>query len=486
MSVYRLARGVSLRKNEGGSGGELIVDYPLRIIRLSDGGFNAVESLCRVTAADCPQDDIISAFADDLERQGIIERIFPAAAEDKWPAVSVIIPTYNRLENLQYCLESLLNLDYPRDKMEVIVVDDGSDEPIKITSDISRIRVIRMEKNAGPGAARNEAARRAAGDILAFIDDDCTADSGWLKSIITCFNDPEVAAAGGMVVPASIETPLEKYEQCQSPLYMGTRQRKVLKGGSPSYLPTCNLLVRKTAMSSAGGFNPSLRVGEDVDLCWRMLDKGQKIYYIPEGRVMHRHRSTLLDFLFRRCDYGQSEAMLASRNPGQKRKLYYYPGNGALLALMAVSWYLAGLFPALAGGAAFGAVMVTLQGLFNYRKVKKSGCGVSASHSLTASFKSQGTGIYLFCRQFSRYYSIPGLAALLLTYPPMAMPVFLCNLIPGIVDHILKKPSISLPRFVAYYFLEDLFYQAGVYTGCIKVRTLSPLMVKFTRAGSCR
>src|SRR5690349_8782081 len=99
------------------------------------------------------------------------------------PVVSIIIPTYNRPAPLEQCLKALSQLDYPRDRFEVVVVDDGSTiSPAGIVEGFCSRLDIRMlrQANAGPAAARNLGAQEAKGQILAFTDDDCLPDPAWL------------------------------------------------------------------------------------------------------------------------------------------------------------------------------------------------------------------------------------------------------------------------------------------------------------------
>src|SRR5689334_3533804 len=99
------------------------------------------------------------------------------------PTFSIVIPTYNRPRQLAKCLESLCRLTYPRDRFDVIVVDDGSPTPLAPVVEVfqSQLRiVVHRQSNGGPAAARNTGAARATGENLAFTDDDCAPESGWL------------------------------------------------------------------------------------------------------------------------------------------------------------------------------------------------------------------------------------------------------------------------------------------------------------------
>lgn len=484
MQQYRLADGVTLQEQDGRDGGILSVACPRRIIRLSSGGLKAVKILCGLVSGSLPEDGRMMEFAAGLEDSGILVRLFPGQADEALPLVSVVVPTYNRREMLAGCVESLLEMDYPQEKMEIIIVDDAS--PVPVETGISKpfLRVVRLDANGGPAAARNQALKMAKGEIIAFLDDDCLADRGWLKALAPCFQYPDVAAAGGRVEPAGLTTPLDRYEQCQSPLLMGHRQRKVRKGSALSYLATCNLLVRKDSLDAAGGFDPRLRVGEDVDLCWRLLENGGHIYYIPGGAVYHHHRSGLLSFLRRRYDYGQSEAMLQARHPGEKRRLVYFPGNGLTALVTIVTWLLSGPLTALAAGMGLAVLNIAWQAVLKWQTIKKAGHDTVLPQVTATVARSQAAGLYHYCRHFSRYYSLPAMLAALFIDPRLALIFLAFLLLPAVVDFTIKKPSLPLLLFIFYHLLDDIFYQAGVLRGCFAAKNWRPLTMTVSREPS--
>ena len=92
------------------------------------------------------------------------------------PIFSIVIPTYKRPEQLAVCLQACTRLDYPHDRFEIIIVDDGSPVPVEVPkndrSNLVSITCLR-QLNSGPASARNMGAKHARGDILAFTDDDC-------------------------------------------------------------------------------------------------------------------------------------------------------------------------------------------------------------------------------------------------------------------------------------------------------------------------
>lgn len=279
--------------------------------------------------------------------------------------------------------------------LEILIVDSTSPEPVALGDLRPFVHVIRLEENSGPAAARNAAIKIAKGEIIAFLDDDCIASAGWLKTLVPCFQYDDIVAVGGRVESAVLDNPITRYEQA-SPLLMGNHQRKVCKDSTLSYLPTCNLLVRKSSLLEVGCFNPGMRVGEDVDLCWRLLQKGGKIYYIPEGVVYHHHRSRLFSLLKRRLDYGQSEACLYERYPGDRRKVVLFPGNAVVLAAAMLTFTLRGLWPAAIIGIGLALANILIRSLLQFRRTTLLKNSTGFGEVFFALVRAQGTAIYLY------------------------------------------------------------------------------------------
>lgn len=129
---------------------------------------------------------------------------------------SVIIPTFNRPARLADCLRALAEQDYPVDRFEVIVVDDGSETPVDPLilhyRDSIHITAARIA-NSGPAAARNHGARMARGRFLAFTDDDCIPSAGWLSALMTALRSSPEALVGGGIRNALAENPFSVASQ---------------------------------------------------------------------------------------------------------------------------------------------------------------------------------------------------------------------------------------------------------------------------------
>lgn len=495
MKRYRLASQVTFQ-NEPNGGGSLFISHPQRIIKLSHSGVAALQQLLEQDTQLKKQDAQLSErnapglspsigeFAVNLENQGIIIRQIPLVKEELLPSVTVVIPTYGRPKMLAGCLESLRTLDYPADRLEIIVVDDASPQPIEPTDWAPNVQLIRQKENQGPGAARNLAVQQAKGDIIAFLDDDCLADRNWLRSLAPGFQCPDIAIVGGRVEAADLTNSLAQYEQVMSPLLMGTVQRKVRKGSALSYLPTCNLLIRKTNFLAVGGFDPSLRVGEDVDLCWRVLENGNNGYYLPAGVVYHYHRARLIPFLHRRYNYGQSEAMLQGRHQGENRRLSLFPGHSYIFA--------AALIISLLLGSLFGKERGIFLRITCFVVLDALNLGVQIARNLyrtkayrlhwgqvcMAITRAHNSALYLYSQHFSRYYSIILTLIVLPLFPPLVLLGLIIHLWPAVVDYGLKKPPVSSACFMLYHCLENYAYQAGVLSGCWQEHNWRPLVME--------
>jgi GT2 family glycosyltransferase len=221
------------------------------------------------------------------------------------PFFSIIIPTYNRPAELAACLEALCRLDYPRDRFEVIVVDDGSNtllQPV-VASFFDQLDVTLLtQTNAGPAAARNTGAKRAKEGFLAFIDDDCTPLPDWLQKLAKRFAETPDHAIGGRTLNALFEN-----------LYSTTSQNLINAGYAyynpiPSqafFFASNNLTVPAAYFHSIGGFDITFKTSEDRDFCDRWRHHGFQMIYAPEILIYHSHPMNFRAFWRRHFDYGR-------------------------------------------------------------------------------------------------------------------------------------------------------------------------------------
>ncbi len=240
------------------------------------------------------------------------------------PLISVVIPSRDRPRQLASCLDALATSDYPRDRFEVIVVDDGSDVPLEPTLDSwtrhLTMRVVR-QPNAGPAAARNAGAAVAAGALLAFTDDDCLPDTHWLAALSQSFHAAPQRLLGGTTLNALPDNPYAAASQAIDDIVYRHYNRDPER---PRFFASNNMAVPADLFARIGGFAPSFRTSEDRELCDRWLSAGLEIAGAPDAIVRHAHDLTAGGFWRQHFSYGQGahrfQTQRATRDPLAMRR----------------------------------------------------------------------------------------------------------------------------------------------------------------------
>jgi O-antigen biosynthesis protein len=235
----------------------------------------------------------------------------PFAADRRWPKITVVVATYNAAATLEDCLDSLLRLRYP--DYEVIVVNDGSTDGSAAIMARYPFRTI-TTANQGVSGARNEGLRAARGEIVAYIDSDARADPDWLSYLARTFMESDFVGVGG----PNLVPPEDKWlAKCvyRSP---GGPTQVMLDDQSAEHIPGCNMAFRKSALEAIGGFDPVFRkAADDVDICWRLLDRGDRIGFSPSAVVWHHRRPSVKAYWRQQVGYGESEAILERKHPNK-------------------------------------------------------------------------------------------------------------------------------------------------------------------------
>ena len=473
---YRIAPRLETIADE--SGGILFSWRPFMAIRLNTAAFRLVSAMSGTdgrTAAELAaripslSRHEAAAFLDGLARRRLLIR--EPATPTRWPSVSIIVAAYGRPDATRACVQSLLAQDYPGEQIEILVADDASDPPLAPALSAFPINVMRLDRNVGQSAARNLAAAEAGGELLAFIDNDCTASPTWLRELVPYLHDRDYAIVGGRTVAREALGAVAAFEAVRSPLDMEALQGPVGPREAIAYLPTCNLLVRRDAFFAAGGFAVEMRVGEDVDFIWRALEHGAPVHYAAGGVVVHDHRVRLGALLRRRADYGSSEADLQRRHPQHGRTMTL-PCTGLLalasLTAFGVAW------PAGAVLALLALATVVGELLGKRRRLRKMGMAVGAQNLVAPLLREHAASLYHLGCEVTRYYGLP-LLAIGASWPPLLTVIAFLLLVGPICDHRRRKPALSLPAFIGLYWLEMASYQLGVWLGCLKQRCWRPL-----------
>lgn len=470
--IYRLARCVELVEREGES--YLVARTPLNVLRLNRSLARLIRRATEgpLTAASAAEATVL----EQLSLKGFMERLRNAPGQPTaLPSLSVVIPVKDRADELKRCLASLAALSYPREKLQIIVVDDGSSDDSPAVARACGAQVVHSGGTGlGPAAARNVGASFARGEILAFIDSDCSASTEWLTELLPAFDDPKTVAVGGKVDGMCTESAVDRYEAVMSSLSLGSRERSGSEGDDTFYLPSCNLLVRRDAFLAVDGFDDTMHVGEDVDLTWRLRDEGLTITYLPAGTVLHEHRSTLRSFMSRRFDYGTSEGMLQILHPLRRKRMVIPPLLALLLTLCIAAPFTAG-WTILLAVAVLAADTVAVRRQFVRRKLP-----IRFLTLISGRLRALGSLVYYLCYHLVRYYAIP-LTAVALGLPLFA-PLFIAILgCAARVDYSIKKPQLSFVRFAGIYFLEQIAYGAGVFWGCLRRKNFASYRVVILR-----
>jgi mycofactocin system glycosyltransferase len=497
---YRLHQGVHLVSQVGSV--LAVCDYPLRIVRLHLMAANLLalcseehtcEQLAQATNMPVKR---VEALCDQLRWKGLLEA-GPPLPPPTWPFVSIVIPSYNRAKELQRCLSSLFVLDYPVVCLEIIVVDDAStDETSSLLQQLEQeaathglaMCVVRHEKQQGVGISRNSGSEVAQYDLIAYLDSDCVASPSWLRELVPVFHDTRIGAVGGIIRAYDRKKLLGRYEDVRSSLFMGARSQQVSLKGPIRYLPTANMVVRRTIWQELAGFAPMTQ-GEDVDFCCRLLMTEAKMNYIPQGVVYHDYRTTVDAFLSIRAAYASAEAALLKRHPTERRILLLPPEQAIFaVSLIGGAWGVIWLllrsiwsgFQSVAFAIAFFplliALLLILFGTFNrLRKVKEYGSAIRFPIVVKATLRGHLAYTYHLSRHVTRYYTLPLFVVSFIVFPVFILLLILCGIVIG-VDYVRLRPEMDVGRYALCALLDDCAYEVGVVWGCIKYGVWKPLV----------
>ena len=224
--------------------------------------------------------------------------------------ISVIVPTYNRLELLQKQVHALLNQTLPSHQYEILIVNDGSRDGTEeylndLQKDHSNFWVFHNQ-NGGPARARNTALGVAKGKVIAFTDDDCEVDKNWLATILHEFHDGVVGLQGLTFTDRKSVTPL-------------THQIDNETGHNS--IPTCNAAYLRNLLHETGGFDETFPYphNEDADVGWQMQERGE-VKFCQNMRVYHPPRIDKFRKVAKRMSILESEFTLYRKNPSLYKK----------------------------------------------------------------------------------------------------------------------------------------------------------------------
>ncbi len=213
------------------------------------------------------------------------------------PFVSVVVPVLNSEKIIGPCIESLMSQDYPRNKYEIIAVDNGStDDTLARLERFGNKISILHEPRKGSYRARNTGISGSRGDLILFIDSDCLADPDWMKNLVSAFLDRNVKLAGGRIRGARTDSFVLRY--CD--MFCHDQQGYFRTNA----FVTSNMAVRRKDLFDVGLFDPGLMSGGDIELCRRMISSRDEISYCGDAVVYHHYSPSLFSLMKKNFVYG--------------------------------------------------------------------------------------------------------------------------------------------------------------------------------------
>ena len=452
---HRYVRRGDLRTLVGGS--------PLRVLKLSDAALGMTSDDGRIEVCDSNT----RALARKLLDAGIAHP--RPMAGPQCDQVTVVIPAHDDQARIDRLIAALPDL-------RVIVVDDASPTPLTVPDD-GRCRVIRFDVNAGPAAARNAGFDAADTPFVAFLDSDTVPRGEWLMMLLSHFSDPAV----GIVAPRIVglergrhrrSGPVTAYANQFSSLDMGPHEGPVRPGTPIAYVPSAALVVRREAF---GRFDETLRVAEDVDLCWRTHAAGWVVRYDPVAHVAHDHRESLRGLLDRRRFYGTGAALLAKR-------------HGGLVAPVMTSVPLAAAVLALLSRTRIGLVVAALLSGWIFRRLRVPLAGVPARDLIAARNvgRALGFGVLQVWSAVLRHYWPLSLLGLIFSarFRRWFVEAAVAEAVATWLRTRFDDPSSPVVEPLGYsvmHRLDDLAYGLGLWQGVIAGRDWGALRPVVTR-----
>lgn len=285
----------------------------------------------------------------------------PFPHDQHWPRISVVVCSYNGAETIGETLTALGRLRYP--DYEVIVVDDGSTDE---TASIAREHSVRLIQTANNGLsrARNLGMEAASGSVVAYIDDDAYPDPDWLSFLAASLlrtdhvgiGGPNIAPAGdGLIADSMAYAP-------------GGPVHVLLSDDVAEHIPGCNMAFRLDRLREIEGFDPRFRVaGDDVDICWRLHERGWSLGFSPAAVVWHHRRRSILAFWKQQKAYAKAESLLAKKWPQKYNEAGHLNWAGRLYGNGVVNFFLTRprIYHGTWGNALFQSVYEPAIGLFS-------------------------------------------------------------------------------------------------------------------------
>lgn len=373
--------------------------------------------------------------------------------------VTVVVPVRDRADQLDRCLASLR-------PFAVVVVDDASRDPAAVAAVALRrgAQVVALTHNVGPAGARNAGLAAVRTPLVGFVDSDVVVGAETLLALARHFVDPRVALVGPRVAGRTRyghASWFERYDEAACSLDLGKTGGLARPGAAVGWLPSACLVGRVSLLGT--GFDPAMRVGEDVDLVWRLADAGHVVRYDPAVVAHHEVRSSLGSWLGRKFFYGTGGADLARRH-GNKCAPAVLPALSAVGAagLLQRRWWSLPL--------ALGTVAVSAASL-------RSRLPVSSGRSVVAtrlSLRGLGWAVRQECALLLRHWW--PLAAVGCLVSPAVRRMVATAVVVDLAVFSRERPGVDPMTALVARRLDDLAYGTGLWWGAIRTRSVRCLV----------
>lgn len=325
---------------------------------------------------------------------------------DQSVTYSIIVATYNRLPELKELLASVAAFDFPVDRFELVVSDDGSTDGTRAYLEQQSfpfsLRYLYQE-NKGPGEARNHGMREAAGDYFLFIDSDCIIPSDYLQKVDRHLAEEPLDAFGGPDDCHPDFPPLLKAINYAMTSFLGTGGTRGSEKAVTKFYPrSFNMGIHRKVFADIGGMN-ALRHGQDMDFSARIYAAGYRVGLIPDAFVYHKRRTNLRRFYKQIFNWGVARINLGRMYPDMLKPIHLAPamlvGGVLLVALLALFWPVARWLLLVAVLGALGvALLAFVQSWQRYRSWRVSALSVV---TLFTQVTAYGLGTWSGLRQWA-------------------------------------------------------------------------------------
>jgi mycofactocin system glycosyltransferase len=441
-------------------GAALAGGSPTRISRL--------KPLARRTVRDrtiTVKDAVSRTLAGHLLATGMADPVVDALPPADLLLATVVIPVRDRPRQLDRLLTGLGGA------LAVVVVDDASVDRHAVAEVAARhgAELLALEENVGPAGARNAGLDRVATPFVVFIDSDVVVEPAAIETMLRHFADPSLAMVAPRVLGLETDRPnwITRYEDARSSLDLGTDSSSVRPRSPVTWVSSTCLVARVDMLGS--GFDASMRVGEDVDLVWRLVDEGRRVRFEPAASVRHEHRSSLRAWLGRKFFYGTGAHPLAERHPDDIAPVVLPPWSAALLVSLAAQrrWSVPAVAViAVATAARIGRRVGPVR--HPYRLAARL-TGYGAIGAIT-----QGFALLL-----RHWWPLTAIGCIVSRRLRRA--VVVASLADTVVEFARTRPRLDPVRFGIARRLDDAAYGAGVWWSAVRARSPKALLPDLRR-----